>query len=174
MQYRTAIDMIFLELESVFNNEGFCIAFDDYVDLSGESINSSFEFKEPVHVVGEVKNETGIVKLRFVINVKISTSCDRCADEMESYLSFSSEHVLVTQLNDPENDEFLVVENMHFLLDDLVREDIFLEIPSQFLCRDDCTGLCPECGKNLNEGPCECTKKIDPRLAVLQQLLDGE
>ena len=40
------------------------------------------------------------------------------------------------------------------------------------LCRDDCRGLCPKCGKNLNEGPCGCTKDGDPRLAVLSRLLE--
>ncbi|MFR3289705.1 MAG: YceD family protein [Lachnospiraceae bacterium] len=37
---------------------------------------------------------------------------------------------------------------------------------------EDCRGVCPECGKDLNEGPCSCRKKADPRLAVLEQLLD--
>src|ERR1041384_1723307 len=37
-----------------------------------------------------------------------------------------------------------------------IREDIILELPQRALCQDDCRGLCPQCGKNLNEGPCRC------------------
>ncbi len=40
------------------------------------------------------------------------------------------------------------------------------------LCKEDCKGLCPTCGKDLNEGPCGCKKELDPRLAVLAKLLD--
>ena len=42
---------------------------------------------------------------------------------------------------------------------------------SKLLCRPDCKGICPRCGKNLNEGACSCRPEIDPRLAVLGQLL---
>ena len=44
---------------------------------------------------------------------------------------------------------------------------------SRFLCREDCKGLCPKCGKDLNDGPCKCGEDQDPRLAVLAQLLEN-
>ena len=43
---------------------------------------------------------------------------------------------------------------------------------SKLLCSEDCQGLCPRCGADLNEGPCQCKPEIDPRLAVLQQFLN--
>ena len=51
-----------------------------------------------------------------------------------------------------------------------VLESILLLLPSKVLCRDDCAGLCPECGADLNEGPCACnlSGNIDPRLSVLK------
>ena len=49
-----------------------------------------------------------------------------------------------------------------------------LDMDSKFLCREDCKGLCPKCGKNLNLGPCGCGKETDPRFAVLEQLLDKD
>jgi uncharacterized protein len=53
-----------------------------------------------------------------------------------------------------------------------LREQILLAMPMHLLCRPDCKGLCPNCGQNLNEGPCQCsTENIDPRLAVLKKLL---
>ena len=51
------------------------------------------------------------------------------------------------------------------------REEIALAVPVQILCKEDCRGLCPSCGANLNLAPCNCVQKTgDPRLAVLRQL----
>ena len=60
-------------------------------------------------------------------------------------------------------------------LDEPVGELLFLELPSRDLCSEDCRGFCPKCGKDLNEGNCDCdTKEIDPRLAVLKKFLTNE
>ena len=57
-------------------------------------------------------------------------------------------------------------------LTEALREQILLDLPMRPLCRPDCRGLCIKCGKNLNEGPCDCVQEtIDPRLAGLKELL---
>ena len=68
----------------------------------------------------------------------------------------------------------ILVENMVLDLDELVIEDVFLSLPSRFLCKSDCKGLCNYCGHDLNESDCGCKKPVDPRLAALQQLLSDE
>jgi len=56
----------------------------------------------------------------------------------------------------------------------LVREQIILALPSRPLCREDCRGLCPQCGANRNVQPCTCVEAGgDPRLAVLRNLKVG-
>jgi uncharacterized protein len=56
--------------------------------------------------------------------------------------------------------------------DHLLRENILLSLPVQPLCHEDCRGLCPRCGANLNQGACNCTEaRVDPRLQVLRKLL---
>ena len=64
--------------------------------------------------------------------------------------------------------------NPYFIsLDALVEEDLILDQPSKVLCSEECLGLCPQCGKDLNEGLYDCRREtVDPRLAALQQLLD--
>src|SRR4051794_37211326 len=58
---------------------------------------------------------------------------------------------------------------------DLIREQFQLALPMKPLCRDDCRGLCPHCGTNLNRASCECTARWeDPRLAALRGLLDRQ
>jgi uncharacterized protein len=51
-----------------------------------------------------------------------------------------------------------------------IREELILAVPEYVLCREDCRGLCAQCGKDLNEGPCECRPEPDPRWAKLEAL----
>jgi uncharacterized protein len=55
-------------------------------------------------------------------------------------------------------------------LEPLIREQFVLAVPYSPLCREDCRGLCPQCGIDLNTGTCACEKPIDPRLAALKGL----
>jgi uncharacterized protein len=57
-------------------------------------------------------------------------------------------------------------------LDDLVREQLLLQVPMHVLCREGCLGLCPQCRKNLNDGPCRCEQSppIDPRFEALRDI----
>ena len=56
-------------------------------------------------------------------------------------------------------------------LNELLREQFYLALPMKPLCREDCAGLCPQCGTNLNTGTCQCTTEWeDPRLAPLKGL----
>ena len=58
-------------------------------------------------------------------------------------------------------------------VDEQLLEMLMLEFPSKLLCRDDCAGLCPRCGKNLNVENCSCNQKeTDPRLAPLAAWLE--
>ena len=88
-------------------------------------------------------------------------------------MTIPMQHVLVTSLNREENDELILVEDMRLDLSELAESDIILALPSKFLCRNDCRGLCPRCGKDLNDGDCGCdTRETDPRLESLRQLLE--
>jgi uncharacterized protein len=55
-------------------------------------------------------------------------------------------------------------------LEPLVREQVILAVPYAPLCREECAGLCPQCGADLNAGPCGCEKPVDPRFAALKGL----
>jgi uncharacterized protein len=55
-------------------------------------------------------------------------------------------------------------------LEPFLREQLVLAVPFAPLCREDCKGLCPQCGVDLNSGTCACEKPVDPRLAALKGL----
>ena len=59
-------------------------------------------------------------------------------------------------------------------LDELLGDVFILDLDTKNLCSEDCKGLCPGCGADLNVEPCRCKKEIDPRLAKLAQLLEQD
>ena len=70
-----------------------------------------------------------------------------------------------------DTEEYVVCEEGVLDLTELVRTDFLLELPTKVLCREDCQGLCPQCGKNLNFDSCQCKKQsIDPRWEVLSEM----
>ena len=157
-----------LELRRFFENDNlkqdFSYSFTPEDDL----------FSSDVDVKGCVKTVTGIVSLEAEVSVTVSTECAKCAKDVIQKLNVPVSHLLIDKLNDEDNDDFIVVEDMVLELDELVLEDIYLSLPIRFLCEEGCKGLCALCGKDLNEGPCGCSKPVDPRLAALQALLSDE
>ena len=166
--------MLYIELEPVFNNEGFDLPLDLRLDLSDAEYAASKPFKEPVRVTGRVRNEAGIVSLGAQAEFALDLTCDRCAAAFRRNFKIPVEHVLVTELNDENNDELIVVGSMRYDIEPLVREDILLSLPTKVLCREDCLGICHRCGKDLNEGPCDCGREYDPRWDALLRLTEDD
>ena len=157
-----------IELRRFFENDDIRQDFSYEFNAEDDLITSDVE------VNGYVKNSTGIVSVSAEAVFIVSTQCAKCAKDIRKRLRVPVKHFLIDRLNDEDNDDFIVVENLSLDLDELVLEDIYLSLPTRFLCKDDCKGLCPFCGKDLNDEQCDCKKPVDPRLAALQQLLSDE
>ena len=82
--------------------------------------------------------------------------------------------MLAEEVQDEENDDIILLENGAFDLGDLARTAFILEMDTKTLVQQDCKGLCPGCGVDLNQGSCTCKKDVDPRLAVLAKLLEKD
>jgi len=164
---------MFINLENVFNNGVDRISIDYGFDFSQVEYDGVFPFKAPVRISGEVTNETDIVYIHAKARFVFSGVCDRCAEQFEREMAVPIEHILVSELNDEDNDEFILAENMQLDIQQLTMEDVLLSLPMIVLCKEDCKGMCSRCGKNLNEGACDCKKEVDPRWEGLLQLLDN-
>ena len=137
------------------------------------------EYLPGARISGKVSGSAGLVTLTSRVTVPYRGECARCLDPVETVLEFDFDRTIVTEgtLSDDvleeKADEYLVVKRGILEPDDAIIESIYLELPSRLLCSPDCRGLCPMCAKNLNEGLCGCNRKsVDPRLAVLGQLLE--
>jgi uncharacterized protein len=109
------------------------------------------------------------------INAKLN--CDRCNKEFHSLITSKYRMVyLFKQLEVENNDEktdiiFIHPDTDKIELHEDIRDYAILAMPMKKLCSLDCKGLCPRCGKNLNDGPCDCKdENIDPRWEPLQEL----
>lgn len=129
--------------------------------------------KDAVSVTGCVYAKADVVHLDLTVSFTFHGFCDRCAQEIERPMQFLVQKILVEKLQqETDADVYLVVKNNLLELDSLIEEEIILFLPSKILCKEDCLGLCYQCGQNLNEGTCNCKKDVDPRMEVLLQLLD--
>lgn len=144
------------------------------LDLSGMELGGVKPFCAPVEIQGELNGSADSVELRGKAVYQLTMPCDRCFELTTQKRETEFFHILVRELSDEEDEdgEFVVVPDDQLDLDQLLTEDILLDLPSKFLCSPDCKGLCPICGKNLNQGDCGCEKDtVDPRLAILKELL---
>lgn len=162
-----------LQLKEVFLNEGKRLDVDYSLPMSGFDIKGDYPFKSPVKVSASAVNRASLVELKVKAVFDYTTRCDRCFDEIVKRFEFTFVHGLAVSLIDDENDDYIETPDYTLELDEVVISDILLNLPSKILCKDDCKGICPKCGKNLNHGECDCDKtEIDSRLEILKQLID--
>ncbi len=163
-----------LDLSKIIDCPGASCEFSTSLDLSDLCFGSIYPLKTPVIASGKVRNTAGVLMATGTISAHLTAVCDRCAAEYEDDLSYPLDVVLVTELadEDHEDERTFPLEGNFANIDEIVRTVFILNMDTKFLCSDDCKGLCCRCGKNLNEGPCDCQKEIDPRFAALQQLLN--
>ena len=162
-----------LSLRDIFISDGASHKLNYELDMSSINIYDSYPFVKPESVCAFVKNSAGLVKLTIDVCCEYQTHCDRCFKEISRAFNWRFNHNLVVHLSGDNDDEYIETPDYEIELDALVKEDILLELPSKFLCCDDCKGLCSICGKNLNDGICNCKcNRIDPRFEALKQLLD--
>ncbi len=163
-----------IDLTKVFADEEKQIDIDYAFSLKDTEIDGFYPFVSPIKVTGVIKPFAGSAELTAHVEYVYSKPCDRCAEETTKNLRLDVSHTIVTELNNEEDDDsFIVIENKELDLDELIYSDLILEMPVKFLCSEDCKGLCPTCGANLNRTTCDCSKsRIDPRMAILGQLID--
>lgn len=162
-----------LELKSVMALPGASLSFRESFDLSDLRYGICNPVTEPVVAEGTVRNTAGVLVMDGQLHTRIHGICDRCANPFEREITFPIHAVLAPDPDaEDEAEDLFPLLGDSVDLDEIVRTVFVLNLDSKLLCREDCKGLCPRCGKNLNLGACGCRKEPDPRLAVLAQLLE--
>ncbi len=121
----------------------------------------------------EISQASGAMVLDLRLDARLSGACMRCLGfaEVERQVRAREFHDFDAPPADELRSDYVVDE--HLDLSAWARDAVALELPDQILCREDCAGLCPVCGKDLNEEPHEHTERTpDPRWAALAELRD--
>ena len=155
-----------------------------------------YELDEPPYRVDDgveaISPLTGSVRLNRTnrgvladadVATDVKLECSRCLDEVTVPIKthITEEYYPTVDLRTglvatrPEGGTgYMLTETHEIDLTEPVRQAVLLELPMKPLCRPDCAGLCPQCGRNLNEGPCDCAiEPTDPRLSQLGEWLKG-
>jgi uncharacterized protein len=163
------------------SDEGLCFEHQyqiDELDLAGHD----FSLQQPPRVSGRL-DRTGLgVHLRGELEGAVEVPCDRCLREVvipvhrNLDLFYTPDDPLAgrsgeTELQ-PRDLDFAIYEHEAIDLDELVREQMALSLPTRVLCREDCRGLCSQCGADLNIETCQCQPPMDPRWQALADLKD--
>ena len=125
-----------------------------------------------VQLEGTMSNAGDVLLLKANMTAKVQRMCGRClkefsaetqADVLEKFYPVGAENL--------EDDAFVYDSDVIDITEPL-RESLLLAEPMQALCKEDCRGLCPVCGADLNDGDCGCDREtVDPRLAALKQFI---
>jgi len=135
---------------------------DDFDELD------EFVFDTPVKVKCRLTNIGGIVKMDGHLKVDYKVKCSRCLKDIQSSLEAELKEEFA-QEGQTEDDDIYVYSDKVIVLDKVLKDNIILNLPAKQICKEDCKGLCPKCGIDLNIGRCNCNEeKIDPRMEALK------
>ncbi len=147
-----------LDLKGFINGGARTLAVDATLDYTVEEYYGCHPFKQPVRVVGSVTNKAEVTRLLLHFPVQVFLPCDRCGRDTEKTVEVTVDRVLVTALEGEDDGDYLLLPDEKLDLYAVCLEEIILSLPSKFLCKSDCKGACPVCGRNLNDGDCNCKR----------------
>ena len=153
------------EVDAEFEEDTFSYDGSDYGFIS----------KSPVHMRFSKLSQKSI-RFRVQFNCVLSAECSRCLEPVELPFEIDTELELVTDgeggaCTGDDDEKLSYVEGYELDVDGFIREELMLGLPLQVLCSEDCKGLCPVCGTNLNKGECGCDRAVlDPRMSAIRDL----
>ena len=164
---------------------------DEILEFAVREKKGDFELDHPecsltkdIEVVGTLRKSGKDIYLSGNIDTELSAICTRCLEPVKFPVKCAVTAHFIPG-SEPENEHGEVelhasdidieyYDESRVDITQSVHDQILLALPLVCLCKKDCKGLCPECGKNLNLGPCGCSgeSSVDPRLEVLKSLKD--
>ena len=141
----------------------------------------AYRIVAPVEVEFDIHKDKDKFRLAGTVRTELELSCSRCLEPFRTAVNtpFDLRYLPATEMavdeeREVQEDDF---ETSYYRddqidLNELLREQFYLALPMKPLCAEECKGLCPQCGTNLNTGTCGCTPAWeDPRLAPLKGLI---
>lgn len=143
-----------------------------HLSIDGENI----KLLSPLEFAGQIENLGDRLNVMGEVHTTVEFLCNRCMEAMSlevnaPFSEFFSNHKAVVE--GEQEEEIFLFEGDQIDIDSHITRAILLELPMKALCKEECKGLCPECGINLNFEKCRCIEEtIDPRFAALKKLVN--
>jgi uncharacterized protein len=120
------------------------------------------------------------IRLKGKLETSLEVACARCLEPVVHEVERNFDLLYRPLGTDAGHEELSVTDaeaeigyyqGNSLLFEDVLREQVLLAVPLKTVCREECRGLCPQCGRNLNEGQCSCVAQMeDPRWAALKEI----
>lgn len=166
--------VMLIDVRPILRTPGKTLDFQFELDLSDMEFAGRYPISRPVAVEGTIRNTADVLWLELTARSTLDAVCDRCGKAFSQEKEVPFRCMLAEELQNEDNDEIVLLEEGKVDVGDLARTAFILEMDTKTLCSEDCKGLCPRCGADLNLGPCSCKKEVDPRLAALAKLLENK
>lgn len=149
-----------------------CTVNPDKIDFLG----GIYEFVAPITVKGSIKNNGGSLAFAAECASTFNTQCARCGKDTEAVLTFIiDENLMQNDGEDHFDEDVILFDGYTVEIDDIVISNFLMNENGKHLCSENCKGLCPKCGCNLNERQCDCSNdNIDPRWTGLLEIMKNE
>lgn len=155
-------------------NEDFEIGF-THVNFSSNKykVDSFSGFNILIKNVGAKK-----ISIHLEGSIILQISCSRCLSKVLYPINFMIDNILTIDENgkgyDEDEDEHGYIHEFLLDTDELILDELYMQIPASVLCKEECKGLCPSCGINLNTSTCNCnTESLDPRMARIRDIYNN-
>jgi len=121
-----------------------------------EELAGVAHFPEKPQVAFSITGKYGLIMCDTSIDLSYESYCCRCLAPVSGALHIQNRRRMITDPLKEDEDTILIDPNGVFYPDEEAKNQIILEFPERFHCKDDCKGLCPVCGCNLNLKQCDC------------------
>lgn len=164
-----------IDLSSILKDYGgvmpFCVKSEpENTDFLGDE----FKFPEGLLIEGKITNNTKSLHLSANVKGKVRVLCARCLSPVIKDVDFKISEILVkdSETDLTEEDDVIIFSGYSLDIDDIVINNFLMNVSGKYLCKEDCKGLCPKCGRDLNIEECDCSDDdIDPRWAALAEIM---
>ncbi len=141
------------------------------IDDALAQLNHATGQSSSIEANGKVYRSDDKLWIQLAYEGMVQFVCDRCLKAFDYPIDGQIKRQLSTR--DEFDVEWLIIRNEQVDLAEAIADDLIIKLPIQLVCSEDCKGLCPTCGIDLNQSRCQCEEEtIDPRLASLKDLFN--
>jgi uncharacterized protein len=154
------------------DNASLDVEFNETLEELNEATDG-FEFNDAVNFIGTLAKIGGIIKLQGKLKTTYAVKCYRCLKDISGNLDINVKENFVNSENNSDSEIYTYVGN-NLEINTALRDNIILNLPMKQVCSEDCKGLCPNCGTDLNVGTCECKgNDINPKMEALKNFFNN-